>query len=172
MKCHKSKELQKLKEFYHAQYLEICWNGILDFSIMMITFQIFVILFIQKDTVEKSAIIFPLSAMIVLVVVNQIFSKNNKLIEYTFFFQIFTIGIIISQEGLQYKEYRFHETWLVFYSMFLIVSIATCFRWKVIVIIFCSVQAYQIITLHVKYSSISFYLYAGFLSATVLIPLV
>ena len=172
MKCHKSKELQKLKEYYHAQYVETWWIGIFEFGIMVLILQIFMILFIQKDTIENSAIIFPLAIIIVGVVVNQILSKNKNLIEYAFFFQKLIWGIVATYEGLQYKEYRFHETWLVFYSMFLIISIATCFKWKRMVILFYSIQAYQIIALHVKYSNISIYLYVSFLFATVLIPLV
>ena len=58
----------------------------IEFAIMAIIIQVILILFIQKDTVEKSAIIFPLSAMIVLVLVNQILSKDKNLTEYAFFF--------------------------------------------------------------------------------------
>ena len=161
-----------LKEHYHALYVETWWISITEFTIMAMIIQAIIILFIQKDTVEKSAIIFPLFGLIIMAVVNQILSKDKMLIEYAFFFLILLGGVIIDYEGLQYKEYRFHESWLIFYSMFLIISIATCFRWKRIIILFYTLQIYQIITLHITYESISFYFYAGFVFVTVLIPLV
>ena len=172
MKLQKSKELQKLKEYYHAQYVEIWWTTLVEFAILFGILEVILILYVQKDTAEKSSIIFPLLGMNILLIANQMILKDKKLTEYALLFLISVSGIIITYEGLQYKEYRFHEVWLAFYSVFLVLSIAACFKWKVIIVIFFIIQTYQIISLHIKYSNISFSLYVGFIITTLLIPLI
>ena len=112
-------------------------------------------------------------ALIVGSIADYIISKNTKLIEFIFLFFTILNGIMVTHEGLHYKEYRFHETWLLFfYSMYLIVSIATCFRWKKMIIVFMIVQVYNIVQIHLNYSDVSNYFYMGYMVATLLIPLV
>ena len=75
-------------------------------------------------------IIFPSIGLVVILLVDQAIEKNKKLIESIFCIYILLIELIMTHEGLQYEEYRFHETWLIFYSVYLIISIATWFHWK------------------------------------------
>ena len=117
-------------------------------------------------------IIFPLIALTVGMITDHIVSKSSNRIEFVFLFFTVLNGMIITHEGLQYTEYRFHETWLLFYSLYLVISIATCFRWKKMVFVFMVVQTYNIILLHINYTKISTYLYVGYMFATVLIPLI
>ena len=100
------------------------------FAITVIILQIVFILFVQSNTTDKSTAAVPFTAFVVGTIVDYIVSQNNVFIEYAFLFFTLFNGILITHEGLNYKEYRFHETWLVYYSLFLIVSISTCFRWK------------------------------------------
>ena len=74
---------------------------------------------------SKQIVIFPSVELVVILLVDQAIERNKILIENIFFFYILLIGVIMTHEGLQYDEYKFHETWLVFYSAYLIISIAT-----------------------------------------------
>ena len=168
----RNKELQKLKEHYQTHYLSICWRGYAQLAIISILLQILFILLFQNQQSDRSLIIFPLMALFVGMIADHIISKNTKRIEFIFLFFTILNGIMVTHEGLQYKEYRFHETWLLFYSMYLIISIATCFRWKKMIIVFTVVQIYNIIQIHINYSDVSSYFYMGYMVATLLIPLV
>ena len=91
MKLQKSKELQKLKEYYHAQYVDIWWTTLVEFAILFVIFQVILILYVQKDAVEKSAIIFPLTRMIILIIANQIILKDKKIDRICFIYIAFSI---------------------------------------------------------------------------------
>ena len=105
-----NKELQNLKEYYSSQYLEVWWNGYTEFASLSLILQIMLILFSQANTFNKSAIVIPLVSLTIVLAVNQIVNKYKILIEYIFIFLTFINRIMITHEGLVYKEYRFHET--------------------------------------------------------------
>ena len=121
-------ELVSLKEQYHKSYLEIWWRCLQGFGILSIIVLILGLsIFNQKD---QTAIIFPLIALIIWFIVDQIIENNKKLTEIVIIFFSFINGIIMTHEGLRYNQYRFHEDWLIFYSVFLVTSVAACFHWK------------------------------------------
>ena len=117
-------------------------------------------------------VIFPSVALAVILLVDQAIERNKILIENIFFFYILLIGIIMTHEGLQYDEYKFHETWLVFYSVYLIISIATWFHWKKMVLLFWPIQLYNFVMLHITYEYISTYFYCGYAIIVILLPLI
>ena len=69
-------------------------------------------------------------ALIIWFIVDKVIERNKDLIEIVLLILWLINGVIITHEGLQYNEYRFHEDWLIFYSVYLITSVAACFHWK------------------------------------------
>ena len=122
-------EIKNLKEQYHRSYLDIGWRSIWGIGVMAWTLQSFILLLSFKLSSMKM-IIFPISGIILLIVVDQIIQRNKNLIESIFFYLNIIQGIIITHEGLHYSEYRFHEIWLVYYMSYLLVGVATWFKWK------------------------------------------
>ena len=124
------KELITIKEKYHKSYLEICWKCQQGFGIFSIISLILFILIFQDKSKDRTVVVFPLMALIIWLIIDQIIEYNKNLIEIVIFFFFLINGIIFTHEGLQYNEYRFHEDWLIFYTVYLVTSIATCFHWK------------------------------------------
>ena len=50
-------------------------------------------------------------------------SKSH--IETVLFYLTIIEVFIISREGLHYNEYKYHETWLIYYMIYLLTGIAT-----------------------------------------------
>ena len=83
MKCHKSKEIQTVKEYYHSLYLEIWFTIYSSFGVAWTLLQIIFILFYQNNLVSKSAVAFPLVGYFVGATINYIVSKNKMIINKT-----------------------------------------------------------------------------------------
>ena len=166
------KEIQDLKEKYHKAYWEIGWKAFRGLWIVSWILQVLFILIFRAHVTSIEMIIFPSVALVVILLVDQAIERNKILIENIFFFYILLIGIIMTHEGLQYDEYKFHETWLVFYSVYLIISIATWFHWKKMVLLFWSIQLYNFVMLHITYEYISTYFYCGYAIIVILLPLI
>ena len=122
-------EIKVLKEQYNKVFLEVGWRSIWGFGELVWIFQTFILLFSFDFKYMKLAI-FPLSAMSMLLIIDQVIYLNKSRIENMFFCLSLLQGIIITHEGLHYSEYKFHETWLVYYMTYLLTGIATWFRWK------------------------------------------
>ena len=94
------------------------------------------------------------------------------MIEYVFMIILLIEGIYVSYEGIHYREYKFHEPWLIFYSTYLIFSISWCFHWKRMIILYWFIQILNLILLHLVYEKLNFYFYVGYAFITILLPLV
>ena len=100
------------------------------------------------------------------------FKNNHKVIEYVFFIFLLFDGIDIAYEGTFFNEYKFYEIWLLYYSIFLIISIASCFQWKRMVLLFWFVKIFNFIVIHYTYKSISLYFYCGYVFVIIFLPLI
>ena len=114
-------EIKFLKEQYNIVFLEIGWRSIWGFWELIWIFQVFILMFSFDFRYMKLAI-FPLSAISVLLFVDQIIQLNKSIIDNMFLCLNLLQGIIITHEGLHYNEYKFHETWLIYY-VFLVLSL-------------------------------------------------
>ena len=166
------KEIHNLKENYHQSYWEIGWKAFRGLWIISCVLQVLFILLFRAHVTNKEMIVFPSVALVVILLVDQAIERNKSLIENIFLVYILLIGIIMTHEGLQYDKYKFHETWLVFYSVYLIISIATWFHWRKMVLLFWSIQIYNFIMLHITYRDISTYFYWGYAIIVLLLPLI
>ena len=144
--------------------------GILSFS-FYVTYLIFwsLVGIIQQ---HSTVIIVPLGVLIVLFAIDLCIQIKNELIEYVFMTILIFQGLYITYESLFYQEYQFHEIWLIFYCIFLLISISCCFHWKRMIALYWFVQIWNFIMLHSTYKTISVYFYPGFILITSLYPLV
>ena len=121
---------------------------------------------------HSSAIFVPLGVLMVLFIIDLCVKIKNELIEYVFMTILIVQGFYITYESLFYQEYQFHEIWLIFYCIFLLISISCCFHWKRMIALYWFVQIWNFVMLHSTYKSISIYFYPGFFLITLLYPLV
>ena len=117
-----------------------------------------------------SVVLFPAAGLIGIPIMNKLIEKYDNIIEIAVLAVIVKIGVLITHESLQYSEYKFHEAWLFFYWMYLVMSISTWFYWKRMVAIFWIVQIYSFIQLHLKYAYISSYMYTGWIFIWIFFP--
>ena len=95
---------------------------------------------------------------------------SSKLLDGIFTTIIISIGLEISYESIWFESYRFHEINLIFYSVYLIVSICSWLKWKKMIFIFIFVQICNFIGIHMIYSDIPLYFYCGFICLSVIYP--
>ena len=77
MNSHKNKELEELKEHYHSKYLKIGWDNFTGLGSLTIIIQVVMILFVQSDTVDKSAAVFPILGLIIEKIIDSIVTRNK-----------------------------------------------------------------------------------------------
>ena len=75
-------------------------------------------------------IVFLFFALVILLIADQAIQRDRMLIEHIFFFYTLFQEIIIAHERYQFINDRFHESWMIYYTTFLVLCISTCFKWK------------------------------------------
>ena len=118
-------DLKEMRKYYHLSYLNTCWNAFFSFYATFL-FINFVILFINLDFSKEipTVTVIPLIAIVILAIIDCLIQLKNELIEYVFMIILSIEAIFITQEGLLYDKYKFHEPWLIFYSTFIIISVS------------------------------------------------
>ena len=162
-----NEKLKDMRNHYHKAFLSACWNTFFNF------YAIFLILIIVMVTIKEhnSKSLVPFWVLIWLFFINLLLQMKRELIEYVFIIILLIEALFMAYEGSFYKEYKFHEIWLIHYCTYLIISVSWCFHWKRMIVIFWIIQITYFIYLHFIYEKMSVYFYPGYIFITILLPL-
>ena len=121
---------------------------------------------------ELYAILAPIGVLSALVITDLFIQMKNELIEYVLMTILLILGIFITYEGSTFNKYQFDEIWLIFYCLFLVISISCWFHWKRMVLLYWIIQVINFIVLHLTYEKLTVFFYPGYIFTTILLPLV
>ena len=75
-------------------------------------------------------------------------------------------------ENLLITDPHLHELWLLFYSMYLIISIAYWMHWKTMVYLFWFIKIIYMVAMHIKFGFMNYIFYLGVASASIFFPFI
>ena len=166
------KEILSMKEQYMKYSLSTWWRIYYGaYSTYLIILFIWWICFDRKENMYHSLykIIFPFA---LLWLINALLKLKFEWFETAFTIVLILEGMFATYEGWNNSEWKYHESWIIFYSTFLIFSISWWFNWKRIIILYLITQIINLILFYFVYKKSSFYFYAGYAFITILLPLV
>ena len=125
-------KLKEMRNYYHKLFLNVWWNSFFSFyALFLIMWVLSVFLHMQLYVMLA-----PLCWLTVLVITDLFIQMYNEIIEYVLMIILIALGVFLAYEGWMYTKYQFHEIWLIFYWLFLIISISCWFHWKRMVILY------------------------------------
>ena len=161
-----------MRDHYHEMFLKAWWKVFYRFTVNFIIL-VFIWIFLFSNIKTISVEIYkPFAILLILFIINKLIEIKINLVEYSFQIMLIFDGISITLESMNFESFRFYEIWLIFYSIYLIMSIACCFHWKRMVIIFLFVQAFNFILIQRNYSNIQVHFYIGYVFISIFLPLV
>ena len=90
--------------------------------------------------------------ILLLNLMKKLINNKSERIEFLFGFWIIVMGFEVLYESLWYESYRFHEVYLIHYTLYIVISICSWLKWKRMIFMFVFVQIWSFIATILAYN--------------------